>query len=418
MDLLSADKPFPILAWIGPGVGNGAHRVPLNEKTMADLAEAGFNLSLSSVDEETPEKALDIARDVGVRLVVSIPGLRVGQGTVNDAWKERMARFVAKVRDHEGLYGYYLADEPRFPLFEDNAKAFAFIKEHDPEHLPYYNHWMVNMSFGGLHSYEEMWETYHEICRPAYVSCDCYPINPCGEDEWLANKDSSPYYFPRHKAKHVPHYYETLEISRQFSRIFKVPMWGFTRSRPGYSMATAEGEMRYQLMTAIAYGAKGVQYFSYAHGNMLVGADGEPTELWQIARKLNRELRHWEATIKKLRSIGVYHHPATHYYTRPLDQFYLGNQDDLCVRAGDDVVVGQFLDDEGAEYALICNRTPFEPSVVTFHFGTDGETEELSAETGEWQSFYRCKPRAFNISLAPGQGRLYRFKRDITTTNG
>jgi len=422
MDLLDPDQPFPIMAWIGPGtVDEGSSNVPITPKTMGDLAAAGFNLSLSSVSEANPTRDLDIARDAGVRLVVSVPGLRVAKGTVDDAWKHRIKTFIGKVRDHDGLFGYYLADEPKLPLFEDIAKAFALVREQDPDHLPYYNHWMTNMSFGGLRSYEEMWETFHALCRPDFVSMDCYPINACSEAEWADGRAGpfAPYYFPRHRAKHRLHYYESLEILRQYGRIFRVPVWGFTRSRPGYTMETAEGEMRYQLMTALAYGAKGLQYFTYANANVMVGPppECEPNELAHIAGKLNRELRAWEPVLKRMRSIGVYHHPATHFMTRPLDQYTLGNENDLCVRDGDDVVVGQFVDDEGWEYALICNRSPFEPAVLTFHFGTDGDVEELSPRDGSWGKPWPYAPRAMPLRCDPGQGRLFRFQRDIAPTD-
>lgn len=427
--MLSPDQPLPILPWIGPGLsahagGGGAVNTPITEKTMGDLAEAHFNVSLSTINEEDPIRDLDIARDAGIRLIIGLPGLRVNVGAVDDAWKQRIGGIIEKIRDHEGLFGYYLADEPKRPLFDDIARAFAFVREKDPRHLPYYNHWMMNMSFCGFHSYEEMWETFHEMCRPDFVSMDCYPFHVCSRDEMLENVDGefAACYYPGIKVRHTYQYYESLELLRQFSRIFNVPVWGFTRSRPGYTLDTAEGEMRYQLMTALAYGAKGMQYFTYAHANTMVGPppDCEPNELARIAGKLNRELRAWEPTIKKLRSIGVYHHPATHLMTRPLDQYKLGNPDDLCVREGDDVVVGQFVDDQTDwEYALICNRTPFEPAKVTFHFGTDEPVEECSALTGQWgrtgnpNRGSRKKP----IEFTPGQGRLFRFKRDITPTN-
>ena len=74
MNLLSANEPFPIMAWIGPGTED----LPITGKTMGDLADAGFNLSLSSVDEADPRRDLDVALAAGVRLVVSIPGDGIG----------------------------------------------------------------------------------------------------------------------------------------------------------------------------------------------------------------------------------------------------------------------------------------------------------------------------------------------------
>ncbi len=410
MNLLGPAQPLPILAWIGPGID----ALPLNERTMADLAAAGFNLSLSNIDPDDPRRALDIAKDAGVRLIVSVPGLRVRPGGVDEAWRTRMKALIEQVGDHEALYGYYIADEPKIDRFDDIATAFAFFREHDPAHLPYYNHWTVNFSWCGFHSYEEMWDTFGAMCRPDFTSADLYPFHVVDEAEWLREKEANPCYFPRHKARIDVHYYEMLEHLRLYARQWQVPMWSFTYGTYRYSPETLDGEMRIQLMMSLAYGAKGMQYFTYAHGNMMMGRDNEPKPGWHVAKALNRVLRAWEPTLKALRHIGVYHHPADLAYTRPLDQYVLGNPSDLCVRSGDDVVVGQFLDETGCEYALIVNRTPFEPARIVFHFGTDGEVEECSPADGSWSRPWPYpSSRALPLTFAPGAGRLFRFKRTI-----
>jgi len=399
------EGPFPILAWIGPC------QEQITPKTMADLATGGFNLSLSNLTPDRMVEQLDMARDAGVRLVIGLPDLRVAPGTVDDAWERKMKEVVAKVRDHKGLYGYYIADEPKIDRYEDMAKAFRILRRNDPEHLCYCNHWTVNMSWGGFRSYEEMWNRYGEMCRPSFVSADLYPFHVCDAAEWAANQPS-PYYFPRHKARMERHYFEMLEITRQYALRWNVPMWNFTFSVPRYSSETAEGEMRFQLMMALAYGAKGLQYFSYSHGGMMIDADLEPTASWHLAKKLNAEIRRWEPTLRKLQSIGVYHWPSDVAYTRPLDQYKLGNPDDLVCR-GDPAVIGQFIDDEGWEYVLIVNRTPFEPSSVNFHFGTDDEVLECDPGSGEWRRPWPYRTREMPLTFTPGQGRLFRFRRNI-----
>jgi hypothetical protein len=58
----------------------------------------------------------------------------------------------------------------------------------------------------------------------------------------------------------------------------------------------------------------------------------------------------------------------------------------------------------GWEYALIVNRTPFEPSHTTFHFGTDSAVEELSPESGQSQSLrpIRSAKDASELPARPG----------------
>jgi hypothetical protein len=404
------DGPFPILAWIGPC------REQITPQTMADLAEAGFTLSLSELTPERMLDELDMAAHAGVRLIIGLPGLRVAPGAVTEAWKAQMRDLIARVRHHPGLYGYYIADEPRIDRRADVAAAMRFFTEEDPDHLAYCNHWMVSMSYTGYRSYEELWETYATEAQPRFVSVDGYPFSVVSEEEWLAERaKGNPCYFPRHRAKIHPHYFEMLDLLRQQARRLDVPAWHCILSRGEYSNAPqyAEGEMRFQAMVSLAYGVGGIQYFSYAHNEMLMDAQLRPTPNWHIARAINRHIRAWEPTLKKLRSIGVYHYPWDLPYTRPLDMFVLGHQNDLVAR-GDAVVVGQFVDDAEWEYALIVNRTPYEPARVTFHFGTDDDVLELSPNAGTWARPWPYNPRKMALAFEPGQGRLFKYRRSIT----
>ena len=411
MDTLPAD--FLVLAWIGPG---GDQITP---KTMGDLAAGGFNASLSELSPGKMLEQLDIAQAAGVRIIMGCPGMRVGQGEVTDDWKARMKAVIEEVRRHPALLGYYLADEPKINLMEDIAKAFAFFREHDPEHLCYCNHWTTNMSWSGYRSYEEMWDQFGETCAPEFVSSDYYPFSIVSEEEWLANRDSNPYYYPRHKARLAVQFFEMLDVLRQYSRSWQVPLWMCNYGTFQYSRETRDGEMLFQVMVNLAYGARGIQYFTYSYNNMMIDPpDWTPNENWQAARRINSVLQAWGPTLMTLRSIGVYHYPPNLTGTRSLDQCILGNPSDLFAR-GDAVVVGQFVDDSGWEYALIVNRTPFEPSHTTFHFGTDSAVEELSPDSGQWVNpnpYGQFDPRKMPLSFQPSQGRLFRYKREIRIT--
>ncbi len=404
---------FLVLAWIGPG------RDQITPKTMADLAAGGFNASLSELSPGKLRDQLDIAQAAGVRVIMGYPGMRVGQGAVTDDWKATMRGVIEQVRQHPALLGYYIADEPKINLMADIAQAFAFFREHDPEHICYCNHWTANMSWAGYRSYEEMWDQYGATCAPEFVSSDYYPFSVVSAEEWLAHRDKDPYYYPRHKARIAVQFFEMLDVVRQYAKRWQVPLWMCNYGTYQYAPETRDGEMRFQVMMNLAYGARCIQYFTYAYNNMMIEPpDWTPNENWQAARRINRVLRAWGPTLMTLRSIGVYHYPANLTGTRSLDQFILGNSSDLFAR-GDAVVVGQFVDDAGWEYALIVNRTPFEPSQTTFHFGTDGVVEELSGESGQWISpdpYAQPNPRQMSLRFLPGQGRLFRYKRAIRMT--
>jgi hypothetical protein len=402
---------FPIIACQGPGrdVDLPPERFPCTAESMGSLAQAGFNLNWSSCGLDNPAQVLDLARDAGVKMITGIRGARGWDTDIDESF---VAEQVRRVRDHEGLFGYVVDDEPFADRFAVNAQLFRLFRQHDPEHYVYYNHWAPGMSWHGFHSYEEMLDRYFELCRPTHVSADLYPIEPVSADDWQAHKDSVPWYFPRHRARLLPHYFEMLEILRQYARKWDVPLLAWTLAAHRYLPETAEGEMRFQLMTGLAYGARGLQYFGYYANWMLADHHGEPTANWHIARRINQELKSLGQVIRRLRHIGVYHHPGNLPYTRLLDQHCLGHKNDLFSR-GDPIVVGQFLDDQ-YEYALIVNRSPFEPGQIEFHFGTDDEVLGFNPQLTDWIRPWPYNPRKMSISLPPGEGRLYRFHRDVT----
>ncbi len=360
-------------------------------------------------------RALDIAHDVGVRLLVAVEdthNIWRTPGIVDAAWLDRFRETIRMAKDHPALFGYMVCDEPVRMMFEDIGRVYEVWKEADPDHMFYVNHWAVGQTYQGARSYEDLWETLYACAKPGLVSADLYPIQLVSEQE-LHENAGQPNYFPRHKARLVPHFFEMLDVQRQYAARWNVPMWAFTLARPAYSPATAEAEMCFQLMCGLAYGAKGLQYFSYEHENMLMEDDGTPTENWQAARRLNHQLAAWGPIMQNLHSIGVYHHPADLFYTRPLDQFMLGAPTDMFAR-GDAIVVGHFVDQADREVVMLVNRNPFEPAVVNFSFGTE-HVEVCSPTTGAWTKGNGAMPdKPKRLTFAPGQAHLYRFQRQIS----
>jgi hypothetical protein len=246
------------------------------------------------------------------------------------------------------------------------------------------------------------------------VSADNYPVKTISEEEMRAHA-GEPNYFPRQKAKLHPHFFEMLDLQRQYARQWQKPMWRFTLAKGELMPQTAEGEMRFQLMTALAYGAVGLQCFAYEHQNMLMEDDGSPGPCWPVAQQLNRLVHTWGPVFLGLRSIGVYHYPANFPYTRPLDQFLLGAQTDMFSR-GDAIVVGHFVDAEQREYAFIVNRNPFESATITYSFGTS-TAEECSPRDASWNSVNLSGTKREIFFHPSGEARLYRFTRRITNSS-
>lgn len=93
---LNADKQIPILAWAGIPAGE------TNVDRFRELKEMGININLSHYsDADAMQKALDLAQQVGIKMVSSCPEL-----------KTDVEKTVKRFMDHPSLAGYFLRDEP------------------------------------------------------------------------------------------------------------------------------------------------------------------------------------------------------------------------------------------------------------------------------------------------------------------
>lgn len=403
MATILADQTFPIVGWAGPG------GEMIRPEVMAGMREAGFTVSHSSPSPGKRLEALDIAHAAGVRLLLCDPAYHVGDDfELTPATREEIARIVAEVKDHPGLYGYHLRDEPQFGLFGRLAEVMAYFRELDPYHLAYINHFpAVTQSAWGAGSIEVFWREYIRRVKPTMLSYDHYPLTVVTRQE-LTNADpADPTYFPAERLRVKPDYFEGLEVVRRFSLEYELPFWVFTCSvRHGAYPTPTEGHLRFQLMHDLAYGAKGLQYFTYAHEEGLIDAAGRPRPTWEMARRINREVHAWAPVLHELRSLAVYHTGPLWSGTRrlPPDQGPLGVGCE-----GDPVTIGVFEDPQGVRHLMLVNKDLTAPARVTLKVNLgDQELLEVSPKDGRLERPWPYSPQAQMVMLSSGQGRLFR----------
>src|SRR5690606_11098142 len=120
---LKQDRELPILAWLG---------VPERESTLErfeEIKEAGFTINFTSYSSLSAAKqALDLAQQVGMKVLVSCPELKV-----------EPEKTVRQIMKHPALSGYYIRDEPGATEFNDLATLVNRIKAVDDLHFCYIN---------------------------------------------------------------------------------------------------------------------------------------------------------------------------------------------------------------------------------------------------------------------------------------
>ncbi len=273
-------KEFPIMAWYSVPSGKAT------KERFKELRAAGFNLSMHpSEDEEALGKNLDLALGTGVKLMASHYKDFCGNP----------APTVKKYRKHKALGGWFLKDEPQMPEFASLAEAARKVRAVDDSHILYlnlfpyvYDHSRPNVEIPcfGANSYEEYVQQFIDSVKLGMISYDMYPIITNGGKLHLK-----------------PEYYHNLEIISAKANKAGIPFWAFSLATSHntnvdqYPVPTRE-HIRLQIFSDLAYGAQGIQYFTYWNP---VNADfeyknapitnGKRTEVYDIISDINHEVQ-------------------------------------------------------------------------------------------------------------------------------
>lgn len=223
---------FPILAW---------YSIPASETTVdryQEMKEAGITHSLSFFSSLTElQKALDVAAKVGVKMVASCPEMKSNpEGT------------ISKLMNHPALAGYHLIDEPGIGLFKELGEWGRKIQSVDRQHFCY-----VNLFPNFADSIKQLGTgNYLKYVRECIAQI---PLQFLSFD-----------YYPIMKDRISKTWYENLEQFSSEAKKADKPFWAFaltTNYDEGHVTPQTLAAMRLQVFSDLAYGAQGIQYFTY-----------------------------------------------------------------------------------------------------------------------------------------------------------
>ena len=203
-----------------------------------------------------------------------------------------------KLPDGPACWGYSLVDEPNASQFPALRKTVDALRESRPGKLAYINLFPDYASPAQLGSkdYDEHVERFISEVRPDVLSMDHYPIftpDADGRDDYCRN----------------------LDVMRRDSLGAGIPFWNFFNTMPyGPHTDPTEAQLRWQIFTSLAYGAKGVMYFCYwtprghefPKGGAILTADGRRTRHYDEAKRINAGLKRLGPTLMKLTSTSVH----------------------------------------------------------------------------------------------------------------
>jgi hypothetical protein len=234
---------IPILAW---------YSIPASETSVEryqEMKDAGITYSLSFFSNiGDVQKALDVADKVGMKLLVSCPEL-----------KKEPEKTVKLLMNHPAVAGYHLMDEPNILLFPELATWAKKIQSVDNKHLCYINMFpnFADSSQLGTKDYKEYVQEYIRQLPVQFVSFDYYPVmKDCISKSW----------------------YENLELIANESKKSGLPFWAFaltTNYDDDHLTPQTLAAMRLQVYSDLAYGAQGIEYFTYWSATSVNSPSGE-----------------------------------------------------------------------------------------------------------------------------------------------
>ena len=254
---------IPILAW------SAIPQAETSDARYREMADCGFTIGFSGFSNVAEaRKAMDAAHAAGIKVLVSVPQLASDpEGTVRE------------LMDHPGLAGYFIRDEPPASEFDAEAKWIAKIRSVDPGHIIYGNLLpdYATPDQLGVPTYPAYVDRYVATVKTTFLSFDYYPIIGTTVR---------------------PSWYSNLGVIAEAAKKADKPFWAFALSVKhfGYAAATKEN-LRLQVFSDLAYGAQGIQYFTYWYPESLGGSDvpidqhGHRTETYNLVKQMNEEIR-------------------------------------------------------------------------------------------------------------------------------
>jgi hypothetical protein len=376
---IATEISIPIIAWSG---------IPANETTVesfSELKEMGININLCNYpNAEAMQKALDIAQKVGLKMIASCPEL-----------KTDCEKTVKKFMNHPALAGYFLRDEPIQKDFSELGEWAKKIKSIDSYHFCFVNliaaiHPTKTEALG-TNSYAEYIRTFAETVPVLQISYDFYPVlNEGIHERW----------------------YEGLEIVTAESRKLGLPFWAFALAS-SYNELHPEPTipaLRLQMFSNLAYGAQGLEYWSYRMSQGLrsapIGLDGKRTLIYDRIKQVNSEIQAFAGVFAGAKVVSV-NHTGTVIPRSTSRLTTLPQAIKVFETEGDGALVST-LENGDKTYFLVINRN-LTKSMSYIIFGDESLKKVLKdgtiVSTGNYNSKSELEPGDMAVYLVPTQNK-------------
>ena len=470
---------FPIIAW---GVNMDTSRV-----IFKGLVDCGFNAALVIPNKNILKQMMEALNPIPGEDTVKLSIIPYLQGLRSVYTPEATPGYIEYVLtqyqenmrpgNRTSVSGWRLHDEPAFYQFDDWKPYFHSIAQSDPSRMPFINLYGDPRAVSklapsnndkkpsddlanGQGSYREsairsnpapLRSYITSFCnkfRPGVLSYDYYPfvVDSTAERNDITITETY---------NRLNDFYTALQLYSEISKKRNRSFWAFCQSKAtcvnesdgykpkdGHPLPT-EDFLRYEAFNALAFGAQGIEYWSYKESDIaaekpdtnvyyaLVTKEGKKSPAWYYAQKVNREIKSWTNVFLGAKLDSYY------FVGDPQDTTYCDYRRGSSAKAisvmdtnpGDTVgsnrgaLVSTLVNGED-NYVVIVNQSPYEPVSLELWLNESEYTiiglrksEALPMSNG-----FPVKPgvsvmRKEDITLAPAQYAIYSYRKKSASGN-
>jgi hypothetical protein len=325
---------FALFGWVSPPPeSTTAYRYD-------ELAGAGLNVTQPALEDQGRRgdnlRRLDLAAARGLRCLIweqrfdaCFPG-HPGSAALFDS-------IVADYRAHPGFLGYYMGDEPPPDIYPLLRWLHAELRARDPDH-PAWNNLLGRGSYPDRAAWEGQARAYLDSTRAAVLCDDHYDFRLDGD-----------------RGLFVANAAGLAAVAREYG----IPFWAIIQlvSHGPYRLLT-EGELTWQVAMLLAYGARGVGYFTYWTPGpdtvwnwqpAVIARDGTRTPWYAVLQRLNPAARAVGETLATLTRRATVHAGSLPVEGAPFAP------DDWIAAVHGRAALGEFVDSSGARFVLVAN---------------------------------------------------------------
>ncbi len=288
-------REFALMAW-----GNS----PSDPNQLHWMRQAGLNISGFCSPEDLAK-----VNAAGLSCFVTDPLANQYDWTAlpqEEILQQNIADLAPKVANNPAALGFFLDDEPSTTAMPGLGRVARALRQAMPQKWPYINLLPNYTPLAQLRAknYEAYLQKFIKEVHPSILSYDNYSL---------------------FNGEMLDRFYTNLGTIRRVSLEAGIPFWNVILSNTHFTYMEPSGAtLRLQAYSTIAYGGRGIEYFTYfapRRGNYRmapVNQFGHRTPTWDELRLLNSQIRELAPWLVRLRSTGVYHSAPVPKGEKPL----------------------------------------------------------------------------------------------------